>query len=368
MKNHCALPFQHMLIHTNGNYNVCCAHEVPLRDQRNIQFAAPQEWRQGRYMQTVRATFEANDRHPGCGACWQREDQGFESMRQRTAREYEITGRDVDLANIEINLGNLCNLRCLMCREEDSSAILAENQRLGIARFDQAAFDWNDDAMQHLRDLIGSQPRVINFIGGEPLYNRRMHTMIDEIPEEQARRTMLHITTNATTWNPSWEKSLSRFGSVRFMMSVDAVGDLYEYMRFPAKWDQVSRNILTMRELPRSQAMLHCTVQNLNVGSLMPLVEWAEQHELYLQVHLLTEPGWLHITNLPDSEVSSVLESLQMLIQRNATAPHLRDFAQTCYDLLFARAFDPELWQLFRDRVTQRDQVRDNSYRDFLPE
>ena len=146
------------------------------------------------------------------------------------------------------------------------------------------------------------------------------------------------------------------------------MGDLYEYMRFPAKWDQVSRNILTMRELPRSQAMLHCTVQNLNVGSLMPLVEWAEQHELYLQVHLLSEPGWLHITNLPDSEVSSVLESLQMLIQRNATAPHLRDFAQTCYDLLFARAFDPELWQLFRDRVTQRDQVRGNSYRDFLPE
>ena len=106
----------------------------------NVNKNSIDEWLNSDYLSQVRESFSKDERHPGCSECWKKEDVGFISMRHRTAREYEILKIDTEqkqIKNVEIALGNLCNLKCLMCNEQDSSSFLAENKQLGINLVEQ---------------------------------------------------------------------------------------------------------------------------------------------------------------------------------------------------------------------------------------
>ena len=246
MNNYCAMPFNHVMIATNGDYQICCVHPVPAKHRKNINQTSLDEWLQNPYLAEVKSDFAQDQTHPGCHNCWQQEAAGTQSIRQMQANEYKIIGAkpgQSKLLNVEAAVGNLCNLSCVMCDEHNSSAILAENRQLGISIVDQRDFSWTESAFENLQHILDCRPRVLNLRGGEPMYNKRILELIENFPSDQLNNTLLHLTTNATTWTPQWQQALSKFKAVRMMLSIDAVGDLAEYIRYPCKFDQVESNI-----------------------------------------------------------------------------------------------------------------------------
>ncbi len=369
LKNFCALPFHHVMIGTNGDFNICCTHKVPSQQTVNINEHDHDHWAQSDYVKEVRESFSKDQRHPGCKSCWKQEDMGFESLRQRVASEYEILCKSTDrvLKNIEIDLGNLCNLRCLMCHEAESSAILAENVKLGINKITQADLTWSDLAYANLKKLFDKEPYVINIRGGEPLYNKKLLEIVEDLPSSQSKHMMLHITTNGTHWNQRWHDALQKFRIVRFMFSIDATGDLYEYIRYPASWTGVEKNVESMMSLPNATCLVHAVIQNLNVSTLGSLVQWCQTRGLFLDLVALSNPNHMQIQNLPDTQKNQAIDHLDLLL--DSTLPsHLQKFIHAVRLQLQTSKFDPNMWLTFKHNISMRDNLRNNSFRKFIKE
>jgi molybdenum cofactor biosynthesis enzyme MoaA len=368
-KNFCALPFDHVTIRTNGAFDICCTHKTPPDALININSADHHRWIESEYVTEVRRSFESDQRHPGCRDCWEREDAGFDSLRVRTQREYAIYPRKATrpIKNIELQLGNLCNLQCLMCNEHDSSAILAENIRLGINQIQQSDMTWNDVAYENLERLMLEKPYVLNIRGGEPLYNKKLLKLVTEIPDSHARDMVLQIVTNATNWDERWRQALARFALIRFVFSLDATDKLFEYIRYPASWTQVTKNIESIMTLANVKCMVNCVGQNLNISDLEPLIDWCESRSLYLQIHIIDKPDHLQIQNLPAAQKSLAISNLQKLAQRQLP-PHLEKFITSATDKLATTDHDPLAWSAFVKKISMRDDIRGNSFRNFIKE
>jgi MoaA/NifB/PqqE/SkfB family radical SAM enzyme len=369
LKNFCAFPFGHVMVKPNGDFDICCTHKTPSERKININQQDHKHWIESDYVQNVRKSFLDDERHPNCVLCWQREDQGFDSLRTRGNKEFTVLPDRVDrpIKNVEINLGNLCNLKCLMCNENNSSAILSENIRLGINKITQDNMSWHDTGYVHLQKLLQQKPFVVNIRGGEPLYNKKLLEIVENIPINQARDMVLHITTNATVWNHQWRAALEKFRLVRFMFSVDAVGELYEYIRYPATWTSVEKNIKSIMTLPNVKCLVHCVGQNLNVSEIASLIEWCEQHEIYLEIELLTFPDHLQMINLPPLQKEIALHNLNEL-KHKSLPDHLSKFICSAHDLIQKTEFEFDRWQTFVNMLTMRDHIRGNTFRKFIKE
>lgn len=368
-KNFCALPFHHIQIQTDGSFGVCCQHRPSGEHKKNIRNTTPQQWFHGEYLQEVRQSFIEDRRHPGCSACWQDEDSNITSMRHRTQQEYQILGVDTDrptIKNIELQLSNLCNLTCLMCSEVYSSAIQAENRRLGISKIDAAEMKWEESSYQNLSVMLDQGFLVLNVLGGEPFYNKTLLDILEKLDPEKISKSVLQIITNATFYNDRWRSVMSKFSFVRLMVSLDGVGEVYEYIRHPAQWSQVEKNIDLIRGLAKTKIMINCTVQNLNILYLDQLIEWCERRDLFLQLRLLSQPPYLHITNLPSDVRHRAIDNLSRWIERYHT-PHIKSALVSFRDLLHTDTMQQPIWEQFKTMIGMRDQIRNNSWRSILP-
>jgi organic radical activating enzyme len=352
------------MVDTRGRYQVCCYHK--RQDKELLASTLPRQWFEGNYMTELREAFQKDQQHPGCESCWQQEQQGQQSLRLRSHKEYRMLGiantESFRMVNAEIQLGNLCNLSCIMCDEQESSGVLAENARLGINILQQKDFRWDNDAWQNLDDLLTStQFRVLNLRGGEPLYNRKLRDIISKMTDEQCYNTVLHITTNATLWNSQWTDLLSRFRMVRIMLSIDAVGKVYEYIRRPASWHDVCNNVERMMQQKNLHLMVHCVVQNLNIQHLKPLILWCQERSLYLEFDRLQYPHILALSNLPEPELEKARAHIQdclSICQDTQTKKFLEVTAEELRDT----KFDAENWHQLQKHLHRRDQLRGISH------
>lgn len=373
LKNFCPLPFGHTVISTNGTFGICCSHFPPAEHKININYNNFSVWTNSQYVKDVQNSFQQDQQHSGCRRCWNQENAGRHSLRQQILNEYKILKitEPVPISNpvnIEIQLGNLCNLKCLMCNEAESSAILSENKKLKINTTNQTDYQWTDIGFKNLEELLSSGPKIINIRGGEPFYNKKLLDLVTKLSASDCSNTILHVTTNATTWNSKWKDALSKFKLVRIMASIDATDKLYEYMRYPASWDQVVKNIKSFQQIKNFKLVIHGVVQNLNIGNIGSLIQWTQQENLYLHLAQLTGPSHLIITNLPTELKAEAIKHLETILANNCPE-HLIPYIKSWHaQLLHAltQEFDHGLWIDFQKSIQMRDNIRNNSHRDFL--
>ena len=371
MKNYCALPFAHLCTDTLGYYQVCCQHSVPESKKLHLSEATPNEWLNHQYLYEVRESFRQDLRHPGCNACWKQEDSGIPSLRQRIDKEYKILCSDPfaeKMISVELQAGNLCNLTCIMCNEQDSSAILFENKKLGINILQQNNFKWEDNTWNNFKAVLDMNPRVLNIRGGEPLYSKKLLEIVESLSDEQCSKMLLHITTNATVWNQRWENALQRFKLVRLMLSIDAVGSTYEYIRYPSKWTEIENNVKQITSNKNFKVLIYSVVQNLNIGVLEELIDWCNEKKLNLQLHRLGNPDYLDFTNLPDNVIFPTIQQLERC-QTKVQDTMVKSFIQSAVNELkikIQKGHDNKKWENFISAMSLRESIRNNDYRKVL--
>ena len=80
-------------------------------------------------------------------------------------------------------------------------------------------------------------------LGGEPTINKKVHRVFNYcIENDFAKSVNLSMTTNFTNLNSTYNL-IDKFNSVGIQASLDGTGDTYEYIRRPAKWKQIKKNI-----------------------------------------------------------------------------------------------------------------------------
>jgi MoaA/NifB/PqqE/SkfB family radical SAM enzyme len=364
-KSFCVFPFVQTVIRTDGFMSPCCN----IQGKTNIRDMDLKEYWNGDQMSQIRSDMINGVEHiPACSSCYDQEKSTGKSSRTESLLDYKFLNHKYydkifekfEYANksfpsrVEMHVGNTCNLKCLTCRPQDSSAFLAEDSRLGISKFDQHKYELTEIELNHTLELIFDHDvELIDLRGGESMLIPRIKKILSDLPESSYQKT-LRLQTNCTILDDTWKLIFSKFKNVEIMASIDAYGKDNYYIRYPADWKIIENNIDYFQSLPNVKLYVNCTISNLNFLIVDKLIEWCKRKKIYIHYFFLFRPAYYSYTNLP-------AELFYKAKQKLLKYPELDTM------LLNSQPSDKH-WQDFCHMITIRDQYRNNNIFEILPE
>jgi MoaA/NifB/PqqE/SkfB family radical SAM enzyme len=196
-----------------------------------------------------------------CYRCWKEELNGGQSERLRAFAELPqdkfenfVLDQRINEFEFRIKFSNLCSLACRSCSESESSTF-GKITNASINELYEA--DISDDE-EHWKFITTRIPELIkkaenffvHFIGGETLIQPGMTRLLQwMVATNIAPRIHVRLTT-AITVNPSDELMtlLAKFKSVDINLSIDSVGENYQYVRWPARFSKIESNLSALIE------------------------------------------------------------------------------------------------------------------------
>jgi MoaA/NifB/PqqE/SkfB family radical SAM enzyme len=347
----CVLPWSGARVDPMGRVTPCCLYKGHLLKDPKGPVTGP-ALEENRYhvqddnmdeilhSSDITATREAmlrGERPATCELCWSEEDAGGWSKRlrenERSPQLYERIKNgeqtETDLVHWDINLGNICNLRCRMCGSHSSSLWARDIKKVDKELGDSSPitiYDWEHkneaylDGQWSLRNDIPfwdylfdhiTKAETVEFYGGEPLYQKKHEEIIQHIINSgNAGNIHLHYNTNGTVFNEKFiHEYWPQFKFMSIMFSVDGVGDRFNYMRNPAKWDDVATNIKKYMDLMKDNMKFElCPTANvMSYFYINELYEWAEAVGIPVWMNLLHDPDYLNIQSYPRSIKEEIL-------------------------------------------------------------
>lgn len=364
--NFCVLPFIQTVVRTNGLLSPCCG----MKGTDNIRdISIQQYWESDKLVQLRHKMLNQFSKIDECHTCYKQEELTGNSMRtdslneadhkflnkkyhEKTLEYYNYNNLEFP-ARLEMHLGNLCNLKCLTCRPEDSSMFLSENRVLKISEHSQRDYQLDDDVIQeNLKTALHRGIKRLDLRGGESMLMPGVKKILSELTKDQCNIT-LRIQTNATVLDDEWKLILNKFHRVELMVSIDAHSEANTYIRYPSTWQDIECNIDYFQSLPNTELYINCTISNLNFLILPNLINWARTKNLYFHYATLVNPEIYQFTNMP-SELFELGKS------------YLKNYPEVS-DLLNNQA-NPVLWLDFCKMIDQRDTYRKNRIFDVVPE
>jgi len=112
--------------------------------------------------------------------------------------------------------------------------------------------------------------------GGEPVLNFSTETLLLNLNSDQF--VSVHFNGTVLPQQSFLDKS-SRLPHIRYVFSIDGVGERFEYLRWPAQWDQVVQNVLWLfKNAPDNVEFgVNITISQLNRYYQDEIIDWANQ-------------------------------------------------------------------------------------------
>jgi len=349
LKTFCPLPWNHLSVGPEGKGRVCCDGYEFLKDE-NGDFLY---WKNTKGLKTyfnskdykdIRKKMLKGERPKHCYHCFNQEDYGVKSIRLQHIDQYQQDIQkminntlpdgqveDPQITYIDMALGNNCNLKCRMCSPYNSYIIGKDWKKTGIS-YDENTVEkmfkdkWYSSAntLQLLKEALPTV-RAIFTTGGEPLVIKEHLDILRSIVEEgHAHHILLRYNSNQTIIPDKIVKMWQFFKKVEFNCSVEAHGELNDYIRYPSRWEKQEKNIHYLDQLAeensRLQVFIHSTLQAYNVLKLPEFLNFLRQaqfkklHRFPFFIHVRI-PQYLNPCVLPKEmrmRIShNILESLQ---------------------------------------------------------
>jgi MoaA/NifB/PqqE/SkfB family radical SAM enzyme len=170
--------------------------------------------------------------------------------------------------HVAVFTGDTCNLACVLCEPYFSTRWQYE---LGQQHSKQISIE--PDIEEFDFDSYNS----VLFTGGEPILNSSTLQILKKLKS----KTHVAIHMNGTVL-PSDEfvETCKKFENISFLFSIDDINEQFEFLRYPARWDQVTHNILHLKDcLPKNISIGVLTVVSiLNETTHMRVEEWVKTH------------------------------------------------------------------------------------------
>ena len=347
-KTFCIYPFIHLATKTDGSFKLCCRSEKisSLRETSVIDL-----WNSDKYKR-IRRQLLNSERPEECKSCWSMESVGTRSMRQRAFKshwsDYIPLLKKVDIdgtvpfspKSIELKLSNLCNLRCRMCHPVDSSSWvkdwplvedLMKKHSSGIYRTAKkqkilknplvSAFKDEKKWWQDFEKIVDSL-EIVKFVGGEPLMDP-LHYRVLGLLKRRASEIKLEYSSNLTYLSFKGISILDywkNFKGVWLYVSIDGIGNVYDYIRTGAKFTEVEANldqVVQDQSVCFEQIGVVCTIQVYNVFQLPKIMDYFSKKGIYFHSNRVTYPAFLNSQvlpqNLKDQVTKSILEYREKL-------------------------------------------------------
>lgn len=415
MSKICPLPWNHLAVQQNGDYRACCQCVYPpfgkLRTQDSILKIQTHDIDQARnsdQLIEIRKQQLTGHEPAACKLCYDQERLGQTSKRQHMLKEYSIDRIQhsdpsgiIDTAEFplqywDLRFGNLCNLACRSCGPNDSSQWYDDFVELNSGQKTEFSFygsgtyslkkiynsyvlksqDFNyyesEDVWNKLNSTLDNIDRLY-LTGGEPLINKSNKRILDLCIEKNiAHKITLEYNSNLTTI-PDWLfKTWSKFKRVNIGCSIDAVGDLSHYIRFPSNWAKIKSNLDYLGHTPyrNIQAKIATTISVYNILHYPDILTWLEEQN-YLRIkvvpsyHMLEGPPWLNVQVLPVSAKQFIEYRLQKWIAQNPNPFWAKQVSEIIAHM-WAKDLSQYLPKL-KHHTLILDQTRNQNGREYLP-
>jgi len=213
-------------------------------------------------------------------------DQIFKRMR----KDYLIVGGVLD---------NVCNSACLTCSAEYSTKIggLTSKKYIKINNTD--------------RFWALPQERIIHLDinGGEPSHSKNYKQVLANLP---ANVKSVRLNTNCSTVLTELLPLKDRGVDVTVTVSLDGIGAVHNFVRWPITWDNFYKNLMTYKAMP-VKLNLWTTVSALNVDDLTNIIAFAQEHDIDHSYAYLTTPIELAVENKNTPESLAYIQRQKQL-------------------------------------------------------
>ena len=315
----CILPWMHLATNARGRLRVCC-NSTPGKNfiekpdgtyYKLFKDNLEEAWNSEVY-KTIRQQMLDGERPEMCTRCFREEDAGVRSARQawndkwkEEDVEYTVHA-PFDIKYVDLRLGNLCNLKCRMCNPYASNQWVKEwhlvDEALTPDEYNNLSnMDWPEieKTWENLFS-ISNTVEEIYLTGGEPTVIQEQHKLLDFfINNGTSHKIRLKYNTNLTNIPKHLLDKWTKFKRVQLNCSIDAVGELDRYIRYPSNWSAIEKNWETVLQLPNVNPEIHCTVQMYNILHLDKLIKWALPYDKKIYFNILNHPEYLNIRCLP---------------------------------------------------------------------
>jgi hypothetical protein len=256
---------------------------------RNNQFQFPIDttqnyWNDSRF-QSLRDLNKQNKWSSGCNNCKSLEAVGVESFRTGMNTKFGIGEyNSVGPKRIDLRFDISCNLACRTCGPH-SSTMWQKHLKIHNL-YDDKIFSPQSytDAILALQQLDLSNLQMVVFCGGETLLGQSYWEVTDwlanNVPNAKQQLTIC-FQTNGT--QPILEKNyelIQQLHLVKLHVSLDGIRDRFNYLRWPANWNQVIHNIMHTRETAPGNVMflIEETISIFNLYYQTELESWIKDN------------------------------------------------------------------------------------------
>ena len=348
-------PFTGLATREDGAVKVCCrSHPIG-----NIEDSTLEDIWNNDTMCRIRKQVLNNERPPECAPCFNLEDQGVESLRQRHINGVIPEARinlypntplqeimPFEFPTMEIKLNNLCNLKCRMCNPTDSTSwndweqveefydkeknyIAGNVRKFNLVRKPYLdKFEDNPNWWNSFEKLLPYFRRV-EFAGGEPLMDPQHFRILDML-KPYGQQIEIKYATNGTTLGISKGRTIHEywpaFRSVAVNVSIDGIGNVYEYIRGNANFFEVVENIKTIQTISNvSRVVGAVAVQVSNVLILDKMIEYfLDDLGIVFYTNMVNYPNVLSIQVLPNELKSLAIKRLYAVKERVPEFKHVK--------------------------------------------
>jgi MoaA/NifB/PqqE/SkfB family radical SAM enzyme len=438
----CILPWIHLSTRPNGHLRLCCTANASSAGATNDKkyggevgvlksdagrpanlghIDLLEAWNSD-FMKRTRRMMLAGEIPASCQKCFKEESAGHRSKRiweteywsqrlevqemlRNTTEEGSVPPR---IAYVDLRLGTKCNLKCVMCSPHDSSRWVQdwreiypqiENPSLREAfqwsqdgQVDGASYNWHQHNPRFWQQLYEQLPTMeqLYFAGGEPTIIREHYELLEEcIRRGEAHHIELRYNSNGLELPEKLFELWRHFKRVRFHFSLDSIGEMNHYIRYPSSFAKIERNLRRLDQTgPEVEVTIACAVQVLNILYLPDLIRWKLSQNFrkinpwplgggLVNFHLVYHPAFLNVKILPPEIKQLVRRKFEDFYEWLKTH-HSADpaFLASDYGIKrlqgLVRFMESEDWSVrlpeFREYIQLVDQRRKLAFRDTFPE
>ena len=405
-------PFTGLATREDGAVKVCC-RSAPIGF---IQESSLEEIWNNDSMREVRRQVLCGERPEVCKPCFDLEDQGVESLRQRHINgiipeaRINLYPKALDQLNdnytmpfeiptMEIKLNNLCNLKCRMCHPMDSTAWNDWSEvkdlynkegnflpdkiiKLNLERKPFLdSFENTDNWWSSFEKLLPHFRRV-EFAGGEPLMDPQHYRILDML-KPYGKNIEIKYATNGTTLGISKGRTVHDywpyFKSVAVNVSLDGIRDVYNHIRTNSNFSEVEKNIKEIQTIPNvSRVVGAFTAQAGNILQAAECIDYfINEMNIVFYSHRVSYPNVLSAQVLPQQLKDLAISRLQSVADRVHKFPNIKKYPilekitqqQIKDNVNYLQAKDQShLWPDFLEFNRRLDVTRNQSLIEAVPE
>jgi hypothetical protein len=345
----------------------CCVYQGFV--DKNV--SPDQSWK-GQNRKKLISIIEEGKILSGCKICYQTEAQGLRSRRQADKEHYEFFLKDshIDIdaigpTSLDYSVGNLCNLKCVICDPNNSTAWIPDYQKL-YPGTDISNYLYRKNHIIEIEDpgFLQNIKNIHFHGGGEPLMGDAHINLLKQVKKVKGLQDVrIYYNTNGTQQVSQevldlWQECLL----VELYFSIDDVRDRFEYQRKGASWQQLNHNLQWFKEnMPHNHMFnVNCVWSYLNFYYLNELIDWHtetfNQNRYGDPCHLIFQKG-LGIYSLKHID----MPIYQILERRFAEYPDL-------IEILKSLPIDDKGHDNFWQHIKKLDQIRGSSFSNLCPE